>query len=314
MRQRMNRLVLGGITTLALSLAALAQTPTPSATPPPSDIFIVDVRMKDGELKLGQPKKITDFPGYNNQPFFMDGHTILYTSFRDKQTDIYRYDIRTGHTTQVTNTPESEYSPTLMPDGKNISVVRVEADGTQRLWKFPLAGGVPSLILENVKPVGYHHWIDDQTLALFILGGPGKPNFLEMFDMRTGKSEFVTENPGRIIRKIPNQKNFSFVHKIANDHWEIKRFDLKVRTVSSLIATLPGVEDYAWLPDGKLLMAKDSKIFAVVPLTADRLKEVANYLIGGVTKITRIAVSPSGDRIAFVGVLNDKSEPALPKK
>jgi hypothetical protein len=283
-----------------------APSPTPAATPPPSDIFIVDVRNKNGELKLGQPKKITDLPVYNNQPFFLDGHTILYTSFRNQQTDIYRYDTRTGKTTQVTNTPESEYSPTLMPDGKNISVVRVEADGAQRLWKFPLAGGAPSLILENVKPVGYHHWIDDHTLALFILGGPGKPNFLEIFDLSAGKSEFVTENPGRVIRKIPNQKNFSFVHKVAKDHWEIKSYDFRVHTTASLIATLPAVEDYAWLPDGKLLMAKDSKIFAVVPQTDDKWKEVANYLIGGVTKITRIAVSPNGDRIAIVGVQTGK--------
>ena len=297
---------------VAVFAAGHAQTPTPtpspSATPPPSDIFIIDVRKKDGELKLGQPKKITDFVGYNNQPFFMpDGHTILYTSFRDMQTDIYRYDIRTGQTTQVTNTPESEYSPTLMPDGKNISVVRVEADGkTQRLWKFPLAGGAPSVILENVKPVGYHHWIDDHTLALFILGAAGKPNTLQIVDIRTGKSEVIVENPGRIIRRIPNQSNFSFVHKVANDHWEIKAFDFRVHTSSSLIATLPGVEDYAWLPDGKLLMAKDSKIFAVVPLTSAKWTEVANYLIAGVTKITRIAVSPSGNRIAIVGVLTKK--------
>src|SRR6266536_4065877 len=107
MRLRMNRLMICCITTLALSLVVSAPTPTPSptpsATPPSSDIFIVDVRMKDGELRLGQPKKITELPVYNNQPFFMpDGHSILYTSFRDKQTDIYRYDIRTGQTTQVT--------------------------------------------------------------------------------------------------------------------------------------------------------------------------------------------------------------------
>jgi len=67
-----------------------------------------------------------------------DGHGVLYTSIRNKQADIYRYDLQSGATTQVTNTAESEYSPTLMPDRKNISVVRVEADGkTQRLWKFP---------------------------------------------------------------------------------------------------------------------------------------------------------------------------------
>src|SRR5215831_541218 len=129
---------------LLTAVAARAQTPSPSpspaATPPPSDIYIVDVRnehnYKTGTdtLKFGDPKKITDFAGYNNQPVFMpDGKSILYTSNRTKQTDIYRYDLETGRTTQVTNTPESEYSPTLMPDRKNISVVRVEADGkTQR--------------------------------------------------------------------------------------------------------------------------------------------------------------------------------------
>ena len=41
---------------------------------------------------------------------------------------------------RVTNTPESEYSPTVTPDGAHISVIRVEADGTQRLWRFTLDG------------------------------------------------------------------------------------------------------------------------------------------------------------------------------
>ena len=107
-----------------------------------------------------------------------DGKSILYTSFRNKQTDIYRYDIKHRRDYPGYEHAESEYSPTLMPDKKNISVVRVEADGkTQRLWKFPLAGGQPSLIIETLKPVGYHHWIDDHTVALFVLGGTGKPNF-----------------------------------------------------------------------------------------------------------------------------------------
>lgn len=296
---------------IVTSLTSRAQTPspTPAAAPPASDIFIVDVKTKldrkekTEELKFGELKKITDFAGYNNQPFFMpDGQSVLYTSIRNKQADIYRYDIQTGATTQVTNTPESEYSPTLMPDRKNISVVRVEADDrkTQRLWKFPLDGGAPSLILENIKPVGYHLWIDDHTLALFVLGGPGKPNFLEIYDTRTQKSEFLVDNPGRVLSKIPSQNKFSFVHKIAEGNWEIKAFDLHSHTIASLIATLPGVEDYAWLPNGKLLMAKDSKLFAVVPLTGGKWEEVADFSKAGIKRITRIAVSGNGSRIAMV--------------
>jgi hypothetical protein len=288
--------------TLSSWVVAHAQTaspsPTPAAAPPASDIFIIDVTSRSGKMKLGPPVKITNWVGYNNQPFFLpDGQGILYTAIRDKQADIYHYDIHSGATTQITSTPESEYSPTLMPDGKSISVVRVEADGTQRLWKFPLAGGTPSLILEKIKPVGYHVWIDDHTLALFILG---KPNTLQLVDTRTEKAETIAENPGRILRRIPHQNKFSFVHKISDKEWAIKAFDLRTRTSASLIPTLPGVEDYAWLPAGVLLMAKDSKLFSVIPLTGKAWSEVADFSNAGLKNITRIAVNVKGDRIAFV--------------
>jgi len=282
-------------------------SPTPAATPPASDIYIVDLKTKHNykthadEMKLGDPKKITDFAGYNNQPFFMpDGKSILYTSIRDKQADIFRYDLQNGATTRVTQTPESEYSPTLMPDRKNVSVVRVEQDGTQRLWKFPLDGGPPSLIVEDIKPVGYHLWIDDHTLALFILGASGKPNFLELYDLGTRKSEFITENPGRVLRRIPNQEKFSFVQKIAPDQWEIKAFDLRTRTSASMIRTLPGVEDYAWLPGGILLMGKESKLFAVAPLQGKSWSQLEDFTVVGLQGISRIAISPKGDRLAIV--------------
>lgn len=285
---------------LSACVAAQSQTPTPSPTPAPappaSDIFIIDLK-GEGKLKFGQPIKITNEAGYNNQPSFLpDGQSILYTSIRDKQADIFRYDIRGGSTTQITRTPESEYSPTLMPDGKSISVVRVEADGTQRLWKFPLAGGEPSLILENIKPVGYHLWVDDHTLALFILG---KPNTLQLVDLRTGKAEVIADNPGRILRRIPNEDKFSFVQKVSDQEWLVKSFDLKTRAVSVVIKTFPGVEDYAWTPAGLLLMANGSKVFS-------RKKsdwawvEITDFSNPGLKSITRIAVSPKGDRIAVV--------------
>jgi hypothetical protein len=96
------------------------------------------------------------------------------------------------------------------------------------------------------------------------------------------------------------------VQKIADSNWEIKAFDLHTHTIASLIATVPGVEDYAWLPNGKLLMAKDSKLFAVVPLTGGKWEEVADFSNAGIKRITRIAVSGNGSRIAMVAVLDKK--------
>src|SRR5947209_20540451 len=77
---------------------AVAQTPSPSPTPPPSDIYVVDVKTKhdaktkQDELKFGEPKKLTDYVGYNNQQFFSpDCRTILYTSIRYGQPNIHQY-------------------------------------------------------------------------------------------------------------------------------------------------------------------------------------------------------------------------------
>ena len=283
---------------VVFAITAQGQTPTPTPTPPASNIYVIEVESHQGRLKFGEPKKITTSVGYNNQPSFLsNGKGLLYASIRDKQADIYRYDFGSGATIQITNTKESEFSPTLMPDGNSISVVRVEADGTQRLWKFPLKGGDPSLILEKVKPVGYHLWIDDHTLALFVLG---TPNTLQIVDLKTGKADKVADNPGRILRRIPQQNKFSFVHKISDREWVIKEFDLRMQTSASLTPTLAGVEDYAWLPSGRLLMAKDSKLFAILPLKDKDWQEVADFSKAGLKGITRIAVSPKGDRIAVV--------------
>src|SRR4030095_13891111 len=94
---------------------------------------------------------------------------------------------------QITNTPEGEYSPGVMPDGTRFSVVRVEAGGTQRLWSFALDGSDPKGVLNDVKTVGYYAWVDNATVALYVLGGDGNPSTLQVADVSTGKATVVTE-------------------------------------------------------------------------------------------------------------------------
>jgi hypothetical protein len=154
--------------------------PAPAVqAPPDTEIYLAPMKTANGAI--GPAVDITNNPGYDNQPFFTpDGKAILFTSVRGSgtQTDIYKYDIAAKMIAQVTNTPESEYSPTITPAGK-LSVIRVELDAgkTQRLWQFTADGRDPQPVLETIKPVGYHAWADHQTLALFVLGattGPGQ--------------------------------------------------------------------------------------------------------------------------------------------
>jgi dipeptidyl aminopeptidase/acylaminoacyl peptidase len=289
---------------------APSQSPSPAPTPPDTEIFVVEMKMSAGKLDFGTPANATKHAGYDNQPGFMpDGQSFLFTSQRENdQTDIFRYDIKTGATTQLTRTPESEYSPTLMPGGKSFSVVRVEADKTQRLWKFPLAGGsVASLVVDNVKPVGYHLWLDERTLALFVLGDEKakQPNTLQLITLKKGEPTAIEVstlhvNVGRSLQRVPRRDAFSFVHKTAPDEWLIKIIDVRAHTTELLTKTLPGSEDLAWLPDGSILMAQDSKLFRFDPAREHAWQQVADFAPAGLRKITRIAVSPKSDRLALV--------------
>jgi hypothetical protein len=297
------RLLITAAFLLCLSISGFGQTPaqSPTPAPPANDILLIDLTAGDGQIKLGEPRKITEWVGYNNQPYFLpEGDSLLYTSIRDKQADIYRYDLKSGKTTQLTETAESEFSPTVTPDAQYFSVVRVEADGTQRLWKFPLAGGPPSLVLEKIKPVGYHTWIDANTLALFVLG---QPNTLQLVDVKTEKAEVLAQNIGRTLRRVPGEDRISFVQKISDAEWLIKLVDLKTKEIVTLVKTLPGSEDYAWTMQGMLLMAKDSRMFAWDPKQGGDWREVADFSAIGLKGISRIAVSSRGDRLAIVGRL-----------
>lgn len=266
---------------------------------PGTDIFVADFNEQRSQLKIGKVANITNRAGYDNQPKFLpDGKSLLFTSIRgDKQADIYRYDIEKNKTTRLTDTTESEYSATVTPDGKYFSVIRVEADSTQRLWKFPLEGGTPILILENIKPVGYHAWVDEESLLLYVLG---TPNTLQLVDVPTGKAETILTDVGRSLHRVPREDRVSFVHKISADEWVIKEMEIKSRKIVSVINTLPLSEDFAWTPGGVLLMGKGSKLFKYDPAKDKDWQEVADFSGDGVSGITRLTVSPKGNKIAFV--------------
>lgn len=292
--RRSLNLVLGTTMFIAPN-AASAQAPAP-------DIFLAPLTVRDGRLTAGAARNLTAREGYDNQPSWSpDGRSIFLTSVReDQQADIYRLDVTTGATSRVTTTaPESEYSATAIANGTAISVIRVERDSTQRLWRFPLTGAAPSVILERVKPVGYHAWADSVTLALFVLGSP---NTLQLADTRTGRSDTIVTNIGRSLHRVPGQRRISFVHKVSAEEWWIVLLDPTTRAMERLVRLPPRVEDTAWTPDGVVIVGEGSVLKAFDPRRGGTWETIGDLSGSGVSGITRLAVSPRGDGIAIVAV------------
>ena len=304
------------------AMVLLAMPLVAQQAPPATEIYLAQLR-PGATPALGAWTNISNDPDYDNQPSFLpDGSAILFTSRRDtKQTDIYRYDLTSKAVTQVTHTPESEYSPVVTPDGKTFSVIRVEADGTtQRLWRFDLDGSNPRLVLENVKPVGYHAWIDETHLALFILGaGNGAPATLQIADTAKGTAEVAATGIGRSILIRPGARTVSYM--TTGQARQVMEWNPKSRASASLFAPLEGSQDAAWLSEGVMLMASGTKIMRrattdsqwslLGDLDYQGSASEVNFAPSGVPpaikSITRMAISPDGKWLAFV------AEPAVAK-
>jgi hypothetical protein len=289
--------LLVGIGLTASSLAAQATE---------TDIYIAPLRLRDGWVAVGSPRNITNRPGYDNQPYFTpDGRSILFTSrINDAQTDIYRYDVRSNKTTRLTQTPESEYSPTPAPGG-GFSVIRVEADSTQRLWRFSATGTDPRVLLPAIRPVGYHAWIDANTLALFVLGSPAT---LRVGDIRSGRADSMSANIGRAIVKVPRFSGVSFVQRNADSTMWVQTVNGATRQVRSIAKLPAGGEYHAWGPRNALLATSGSKLLEWTPINGGTWREVADFAGQGI-RVSRIAISPRADWIALVG-----ERPAAPAR
>ena len=289
--------------------------PAPAAqAPPDTEIYLAPMKTANGAIEIGPAVDITNNPGYDNQPSFTpDGKGVLFASIRPStapgmsagQTDIFRYDIASQSVSRVTQTPESEYSPTVMPDGQHISVVRVEADGTQRLWSvIPNGPKVDvAVILPEIKPVGYHAWADNQTLALFVLGQPAT---LQLADTRTGTAVVLASDIGRSIQRIPDAPGtISFVQRERSGNTVtlvIKALNTATRQISILTPAVAGSTeaDCAWTPDGMLLMVKGSTLYGW-KRGQPGWTDVASLERLSLAGVTRLAVSPKGDYLALVG-------------
>ncbi|MBI4946396.1 MAG: PD40 domain-containing protein [Bacteroidetes bacterium] len=270
---------------------------------PDCDIWLLDIKDSVGRISFHNPVNITSRKGYDNQPAFSpDGKYILFSSQHDSagQTDIYKYELATKKITQFTHTPTSEYSPTFIPDGKNISVVMVEKDSAQRLWKFSLSplkagnmqcGGC-ACIMQTVDSVGYHCWINKDSVAIFVLT---KPSFtLQLANINSQKTQVIADSIGRCMRM--KEGTLWFTTKVNHFH-NVYEYNLKTKKITAKGAIES--EDYCFYGNQIWSCSENTIVSGYMnnKIGSNRIMNLDSY---GIMKITRITLSPDGKKIALV--------------
>lgn len=279
-----------------VALALLVALPPSAAAQGGTDIWVAPFSDIAGRVSVGRPANVTRRAGYDNQPAFTpDGSTILFTSTRgDGQADIWRVPVTGGAQVRVTKSdPESEYSATPLPGQDGFSAIRVERDSTQRLWRFNHDGTGAALVLRALRPVGYHVWVGDATLGTFVLGSP---NALVLVDPRTERADTLARDIGRALVRVPGRDAFTFLQVGRDTSW-ISEVDVRTKAIRRIAPSPVGSDYHLWTPSGRLIASVGTGLLIRV---GDRWDVLADFAELGVTDVTRLALSPRGDRLAFV--------------
>lgn len=271
---------------------------------PDTDIWLFELGKTKKGIILKKGKNITNRTGYDNQPCFSpDGKLILFTCVKeDKQADIYKYEIKSQKILQLTNTPTSEYSAMYTANEKNISVVLVEKDSSQRIWQFDavqkknklIVESDQKLVTENTDSIGYYAWLNKDTLLYYKLSNP---HSLHVLSITTQKDVWLADSPTRAFKPI-NNWSFFYVVKQKEQN-EIRYYNIKLKKSEVVTTTLKENEDFIYDKNLGLVKAEGSKLMRY----DEKLKmwlEVVDFSTFGIKHLTRFAISRNGKWLAVV--------------
>lgn len=250
---------------LLLSTGTYAQTTA-------ENLWLFTLTSEGGRTQIAQSVKLTDTPGYTNQPHFsVDGSKLYYTQASGKgdaqQTDVYVYELSRGFHTNLTQTGSSEYSPTPRFDGSGLSVILVDEQGKQWLWGLSF-DGEPQDKLFTAEPVGYHVWVSDSEVLAFVLGEPQKnqPHTLQHLKP-DGSSTLIDNSIGASLWAVPDTGMFSYTKNPAPDSQPSTLMGWDPDTNGTSVFTLmpENVQYVAWTPRGEAIVVKGDAIWRWKP-------------------------------------------------
>jgi len=286
------------IATALLCCAGMANAGTMS-------IRYINYTIKDGQVTVqagtgGSLHHAT----YLNQPVFSrDGSRLLWTRQTGTDpldTDIYYKLIGAGEPGKpLLQSPFGEFSATPMPQQDQLySVVRVEADGTQRLWQ--IGAGQEQLLLPELKGVGYHVWGSDDDLLLFLLEDSTGPN-RAVYRSKDGDLTMLAGNIGRALLYQANTDRFFFTAprpgQPADSPLWLWRYQAGGKKAEALLPMPANGQDLAVTSQGTVLVSAGRYIFQLADDHWLPWTDLSKQCDG---KVTRFKLNPVQPMLAFV--------------
>lgn len=273
-----------------------------------TDVFLFNLVSNNNSIKVANGTNISNNEGYDNQPSFLNNDRILYSSTRNGQTDIAQYFSSYKSKVWINLTEGSEYSPLKIPNKNEVSAVRLDKDGKQRLYRYNLSNGQSSELIQDLV-VAYYTWFNEETIVSAVI----EDQQLNLFatNISAGISKKYATNVGRSFHKIPNSNLISFISKENENQWQIKSINPDTGVTKLIANTMEGVEDICWLNNKTILSGRGTKLYKLTLNKDNNWVEISDFSSLGITSITRITVNSSMDKLAIAAdfkTANDNTE------
>ncbi|MFB0912439.1 MAG: hypothetical protein QMA97_04570, partial [Glaciecola sp.] len=228
-------------------------------------------------------------------------YTQMIKGVNISQMDIFVYDFATQSSTNLSNSLTSEYSATPTPDGKELSVIRVNSEGKQELWSLQFNDGEAiKNLLPGVEPVGYHVWDGATKVLLFVLG---EPNTLRVASINkpTDLGRVLDTKIGPSLWSIPNSNLYSYTKNIDETTWQLRSVNTQTNSAAALVTMPVGSVYYAWSPESYAVTAVKNKLYKWKYESGDnKWTEFVDLTEQCPGDISRVSFSSKGDKIAIV--------------
>ena len=269
---------------------------------PETEIFLLDLKIEPNSMQVSNGSNVTARPGYDNQPYFTkNSETFLFSRDDGEQTDIYEYDIAKQKATRLTQSDNTEFSPTPFPDNTKVAFV---TDRSNSIW-FASRDDLDNpkwVFAKNPihEPIGYFSWNHDTGYILYW----SQYGFsVTLAHESKAEVHYVSGNAiPSTPHIIPGTDKFSFVHRQARGDAWIKEFDPASKAIRPLTPIVGSNANYAWAPDGSIVMIEGSTLYRWQENGAATWQKISDLSSQGISSATRVAISPNGKRMAIVGL------------
>ncbi|MCT8339807.1 hypothetical protein MG296_07060 [Flavobacteriaceae bacterium TK19130] len=272
---------------------------------PNTEVYLLDISITD-EFTVSKVKNISQNDGYDNQPSFKNNEELLFAKTRNGQTDIASYNLQQKITEWLSHTPQGgEYSPIQIPDSEDISAVRLDTTGLQRLYRYDIEDNNSQMIVDKLQ-VAYYSFLNEEKALASVLDGDELA--LTVIHFSKKQVDTVVRNVGRSLHRIGATEMMSYTFLNDEGNYDVYQWDM-VKGESFFVAQLPiGIQDHIWVDEARLLIGSGSQLFMLDLFGEGDWEKVADVASSNISEITRMAISPDKKHLAIVGLPTDISD------